>query len=324
MSASYVGGRPVESADAARGAMAVDRVRATRSDPRLVLLEGVHALKHAVRFGADIELVLSPDATELGRLLGELAPDVVLPVTVLEVPATVWRAATGRDLPSPALAVARRPDAPAPSDVPAPSDAPGPSDYPGPSDAPGPSDVPDASAAPMSATAAGAAELMLDAGTGRVVVLEQPRHLGNLGAVVRVAAAAGAAGVLVVGDADPWHPTAVRAAAGLQFALPVARSATLPETGRPVVAVAPDEPIVDGAGTGDRGPGVRRLPPGRVPADAVLLFGTERGGLSPDLRGRAEATVGIPMRAGVSSLNLATAVAVLLYAGRDDLDAPVP
>jgi TrmH family RNA methyltransferase len=47
--------------------------------------------------------------------------------------------------------------------------------------------------------------------------------------------------------------------------------------------------------------------------DAVLLVGTERGGLSARLRQRATSTVGIPMRPGVSSLNLATAVTVLLY-----------
>ncbi len=45
----------------------------------------------------------------------------------------------------------------------------------------------------------------------------------------------------------------------------------------------------------------------------VLAFGTERGGLSPALLARADRRVRIPMRPGVSSLNLATAVAVVLY-----------
>lgn len=230
------------------------RLRAPHgADPTTVRLEGVHALKHAVRFGAGIEVVVSPDPGELTRLLAELAPDVVLPVPVHPVDAGTWRALTGRGLPSPALALATRP-APTPADV---------------------------LAAP-----------------GRVVVLEQPRHLGNLGAVVRVAAAAGAGGVLVVGDADPWHPTAVRAGAGLQLALTVARGDRLPPTDRPVVALD-----ADGDGTAA----------GALPADAVLLAGTERGGLSPALRRRAGTTLALPMRPGVSSLNLATAVAVALY-----------
>lgn len=256
MAASYAPGPASEAGGPAHAVDVVERVRRARRDPARVLLEGVHACKHAARFGADLELVLTPDADALGRLLAELAPDVHLPA--VEVTPATWRAATGRELPSPALGVARRPAPASPTRIPA--------------------------------------------GPGRVVVLEQPRHLGNLGAAVRVAAAADAAGVLVVGDADPWHPTAVRAAAGLQFALPVARLATLPATPREIVAVDP------GASPD------RRLAPSQVPPDALLCFGTERSGLSPALRARATASVAIPMRAGVSSLNLATAVAVLLYA----------
>jgi RNA methyltransferase, TrmH family len=277
MTASYARDPAPGTRDAARGATAVDRVRTARRDPTRVVLEGVHALKHAVRFGAEVEVVLTPDAAGLDRLLADLAPDVVLPVPVAEVTPAAWRSATSRELPSPALSVARRP-------------------------------------APSVAGKVGGGSI--EGRAGRVVVLEQPRHLGNLGAAVRVAAAADAAGLLVVGDADPWHPTAVRAAAGLQFALPVARADRLPDTGRPVVAVAPDHAPADVAEavTGTGSP-PRRLSLREVPAEAVLLFGTERGGLSAALRARAGASVSIPMREGVSSLNLATAVAVLLYAG---------
>jgi RNA methyltransferase, TrmH family len=298
MGASYACGSVPAPDDAARETGVVDRVRAARHDATRVLLEGVHALKHAVRFGAAVDLVLTPDAAALERLLAELAPDVSLPASTIEVPPATWRAAAGRELPSPALAVARRPREPD----------------------------------------GGTVDRLLAPGRGRVVVLEQPRHLGNLGAAVRVSAAADAAGVVVVGDADPWHPTAVRAAAGLQLALPVARCGHLPATRRLVVAVAPASDLAPGGGPARGGPAGggpaggapaeggpaggapgrrlgRRLGLGEVPADAVLLFGTERSGLSEDLRARADATVGIPMRPGVSSLNLATAVAVLLYAG---------
>ncbi|MCW3015827.1 MAG: hypothetical protein JWO02_2919, partial [Solirubrobacterales bacterium] len=60
-------------------------------------------------------------------------------------------------------------------------------------------------------------------GPAPLVLLEEPRHLGNLGACVRVAAGAGAAGVLSTGAQDPWHPDALRGSAGLHFALPVRR-----------------------------------------------------------------------------------------------------
>jgi hypothetical protein len=58
----------------------VERFRAARSDRDLVVLEGFHALKHALRFGAEVEAIVTPDDGELRRLLTELAPDVVLPV----------------------------------------------------------------------------------------------------------------------------------------------------------------------------------------------------------------------------------------------------
>lgn len=140
-------------------------------------------------------------------------------------------------------------------------------------------------------------------GAAPVVLLERPRRMGNLGAVVRVAAAAGAAGVLTTGRHDPWCPAAIRGAAGLHFAVPVARVDALPAAGRPLVAIDP---------AGDP------LGPDSIPPRAVLAFGTERSGLSAELFERAERRIGIPMRPGVSSLNLATAVAVVLYAPRPE------
>jgi TrmH family RNA methyltransferase len=150
---------------------------------------------------------------------------------------------------------------------------------------------------------------------GPVVLLEDPRDLGNMGACVRVAAAADAAGVLTTGSHDPWAPDALRGAAGLHFALPVARLERLDDLGagetqaaaaseavrRPLFALDPDgDPLV----------------PRELPASAVLAFGTERYGLSDELLGRADARVSIPMREGVSSLNLATSVAAVLFAWR--------
>jgi TrmH family RNA methyltransferase len=134
-----------------------------------------------------------------------------------------------------------------------------------------------------------------------VVLLEQPRNMGNIGACIRVAAAADAAAVLTTGENDPWYPDAVRGSAGLHFALPVAAVDALPESGRPLLAVDPEG---------------ERLRPGELPPRAVLAFGTERDGVSDELLERAQARVAIPMREGVSSLNLATSVAVLLFAGR--------
>jgi TrmH family RNA methyltransferase len=55
---------------------------------------------------------------------------------------------------------------------------------------------------------------------------------------------------------------------------------------------------------------------GDVPDDAALVVGSERAGVGPELRARADAVVRLPMREGVSSLNLATAAAAALYVWR--------
>jgi TrmH family RNA methyltransferase len=141
-------------------------------------------------------------------------------------------------------------------------------------------------------------EVLADPSLSPVVFLDRPNHLGNIGAVVRVAAAAGAAGVLTSGDRDPWHPTALRGSNGLHFALVVARVGALPASDRPVVAIVPG------------GMPLGTVP---IPARSVIALGGERHGLDPGLAAAADLRVGIPMRAGVSSLNLATAAAVILY-----------
>ncbi|MBK5307067.1 MAG: hypothetical protein JJD92_10300 [Frankiaceae bacterium] len=131
-----------------------------------------------------------------------------------------------------------------------------------------------------------------------LVLLDEPRHPGNAGAVVRVAAAAGASGVAMTGTLDPWHPAVVRGSAGLHFALPVLRVAAA-EVAGPLIVLDAEGGQFD-----------------TVPDDAVLVIGSERSGVGSELRARADAVVRLPMRPGVSSLNLATATAAVLYAWR--------
>ena len=237
----------------------VARYRAARRDPSLAVLEGFHALKHALRFGAEVDEIAAADAAELEELARELAPDLegrfagpATPVTPELLAELVPQAPrTG------VVAIARRPEV----------------------------DVEAVLAGPRAEP---------------IVLLEDPRTMGNMGACVRVAAAASAAAVLTTGENDPWHPDALRGAAGLHFALPVAGVPRLPATDRPLVAIDPD---------GD-------LRPTDLPAGAILAFGTERHGLSEELLSRADLRLGIPMRSGVSSLNLATAAAAVLFAQR--------
>lgn len=222
-----------------------------------VELEGLHALKHALRFGAEVHDVRVADRARAVALAARLAPELVeVLARAREIGTQGVAAATPRPVPTGVLATAGRP-------TPGLADALG---------APGP-----------------------------VVLLDDPRDPGNVGAAIRVAAAAGAAAVLVVGALDPWHPVCVRGAAGLQFAQPVLALGELPADlgGRALVALDAD----GDAEIGDEPPG----------GHALYAFGTERHGLGATVRARADRTVAIAMREGVSSLNLATSVAVVLY-----------
>jgi TrmH family RNA methyltransferase len=211
--------------------------------PDLVLLSGVHAVKHAVRFGAALESLVSADPAAALAVMESVAPDVTIPVERVTEAEIVRLAGAPVDL----VGLARRPSAVA-------------------------------------------------AGPGPAVLLDNPRHLGNLGAVIRVAAGFGARAVLSTGTVDPWHPTVVRAAAGLHYAVPVRRITELPDT---LLAFDAD------------GDDLRAV---TVPDDAVLAFGSERHGLSDAVRARATRTIAIPIRDRISSYNLATSVAVALYA----------
>lgn len=133
--------------------------------------------------------------------------------------------------------------------------------------------------------------------TSPALLLENPRNLGNVGAVIRLAAAGGASGVLTTGELDPWHAAVIRGAAGLHYALPVLQ-ATMEQIDGPILAF-------DAKG--------KDLQSMSIPSDAVLAFGTERYGVSPELKQRAHSLVSLPMEAGVSSLNLATSAAIALY-----------
>jgi TrmH family RNA methyltransferase len=236
------------------------RFRKARRDPALTVVEGFHALKHALRFGAELVEAVAVDPDELERLARELAPDLAgqLRGRVQRIDAADLADLAPLVPRTGVVAIACRP-------------------------------------------AFDLGAVLADPRPAPVVLLEQPKNMGNIGACVRVAAAAGAAALLTTGENDPWYPDAVRGAAGLHFALPVAAIEALPGGDRPLLALDPEGEV---------------LRPELLPARAVLAFGTERHGISDALLERADARISIPMQAGVSSLNLATSVAVVLFAAR--------
>lgn len=137
---------------------------------------------------------------------------------------------------------------------------------------------------------------------------------GNAGALVRVADATGAAGVVFAGSSvDPQGGKAVRASAGSVFHLPVVRHTgvaevidQLHEWGYTVLATSGEGDVsLDDAATAQDGPA---LLAGKV----AWLFGNEAHGLG-DWQDQADVRVSIPMAGMAESFNLVTAAAICLY-----------
>ena len=123
---------------------------------------------------------------------------------------------------------------------------------------------------------------------------------------MRVADAASAAGVLVVGGADPFSPKALRASAGSAFRVPLAEVtdceallALLAATGRKLLVAVHHGG--ESCFTAD------------LSGRAALAFGGEGAGLAPTLVVAAALRISVPMKAGVESLNLVAAAAVILF-----------
>jgi TrmH family RNA methyltransferase len=133
---------------------------------------------------------------------------------------------------------------------------------------------------------------------------------GNVGAIIRAAAAAGCTGIMVdEASADPWGWKALRASMGSVFHVPVIRNpdvmssiAACRTAGLQIVAAVPRN-----------GTSMYELDFSKPMA---LLLGAEGTGLPQALLKAADARVSIPMSASVESLNVAVAASLLLYEAR--------
>lgn len=139
------------------------------------------------------------------------------------------------------------------------------------------------------------------------LVLETLQDPGNLGTIIRTAAAARAEGLLLSADsADLENPKVLRASAGQWFRLPMAVCSDLvgqvqdyQEQGFQIVATLPTA--------------TRTYWELDLKRPTLILLGNEGAGLSPSLAVLADHQVTIPLAAGVESLNVAIAAALLLY-----------
>ncbi|MBC7149253.1 MAG: RNA methyltransferase [Rhizobium sp.] len=145
------------------------------------------------------------------------------------------------------------------------------------------------------------------------VALDRVRDPGNLGTIIRTADAAGASGVILVGDCtDPFSLETVRATMGSLFAVPLVKTTPADflrwkkDSGARLVAThlagAVDYRTID----------YRSRP-------VVLMMGNEQSGLPDDLAGAADALARIPQVGRADSLNLAVATGVMLFEVRRHL-----
>ncbi|MFT3733489.1 MAG: RNA methyltransferase [Rhodocyclaceae bacterium] len=138
-----------------------------------------------------------------------------------------------------------------------------------------------------------------------MLLIEAVQDAGNLGTLLRTAAAAGVRRALLSQQcAQAWSPKVLRAGMGGHFSLHIAEGvdllAALQDWSGPVLATALHARSAD----------LFSLDLGKP---AAWLFGSEGSGLSPALLERATQLVRIPMPGGMESLNVAAAAAVCLF-----------
>jgi TrmH family RNA methyltransferase len=130
---------------------------------------------------------------------------------------------------------------------------------------------------------------------------------GNLGTIIRTADAAGARGIILIGNTcDPWSPEAIRATMGAFSRIKI------------VSATAEDfsgwrktwKGAVIGTHLSAKTVDYREADYSRP---LVILMGSEQNGLSPRLTETADKLVRIPMGEKTESLNLAVSTGIMLY-----------
>jgi TrmH family RNA methyltransferase len=147
-------------------------------------------------------------------------------------------------------------------------------------------------------------ETLPSSGALRLLLLDAVQDPGNVGTIIRTAAALGAhATIALPGSVDVWNAKVVRSAMGAHFHHPAFHAswedvqAFLARTSTPLWAADADGAVLDGRG----------------PERLALAVGNEGAGLSPVIRSAAERVISLPITTMVESLNVAVATGILLY-----------
>jgi len=146
-----------------------------------------------------------------------------------------------------------------------------------------------------------------EGGNTMLVVLDQVADPGNLGTIIRSAAAAGAhAVVLTAGSVDPGNPKVVRSSAGALFAVPIVLAGPLSEILEPIHRVGIEVLAL-------RGDGAMSIDDVDLVGPVAFLLGNEAHGLAADPQASPVRAVFVPMAPGVESLNVAMAATIAVF-----------
>jgi len=149
--------------------------------------------------------------------------------------------------------------------------------------------------------------------TQPAICLDRVQDPGNVGTLLRTAAAAGITDAyLARGSASAWSNKALRAGQGAQFAMRIYEDAMLlplcQTTNLPRIATALEDAVSLYAAT--------------LPKQCLWIFGNEGRGVHPALLDLADLRVRIPHSAAVESLNVAVAAAICLFEQQRQRDVP--
>jgi TrmH family RNA methyltransferase len=141
-------------------------------------------------------------------------------------------------------------------------------------------------------------------GRGSCVLLDAVQDAGNVGTIMRSAAAAGVTSlVLGPGCAGAWTPRVLRAAQGAHFSLEIHEQADLSALARHYGMASLAAVVAGGDSLYDLD----------LAGDVAWIFGNEGAGISPTLIEAAGRRVSIPMARDTESLNVAAAAAICLF-----------
>lgn len=141
----------------------------------------------------------------------------------------------------------------------------------------------------------------------RVLVVEAPEKPGNIGALLRTAAAAGWDAVIIANPkTDLYHPQIIRNSMGGVFSIPIA-SANSEEV---ISFLEANAFNISAAALDHKAKHFKRV---KYQRPLALVFGTEDKGLDQKWLKKAQQIVQIPVKFPIDSLNLSVSAGILMY-----------